>query len=181
MLTELLEPSRVLISPSTDRDEVFRALIARLDDPAARAAACEALAAYPDLPFGSLPGAELVRKETGEVAAILAPAAENDTARRRSRAHGVGPRGSTISFMPEQHREPSTAKVDAARAYVRAWRERVAALEALRLRDLRALSELDAARRFAELLRGRLPAPPKPASGLVEQQRILSRLRRTPE
>ncbi len=90
-------------------------------------------------------------------------------------------RGSTISLMPKQYPKPSATEMDSARAYVHAWRERAAILEALRLRDLRALSERDAARRFAELLRGPLPAPPRPSSGLVEQQRILSRLRRTPE
>lgn len=83
--------------------------------------------------------------------------------------------------MRKQHPEPSATEMGSARAYVRAWRERAAILEAERLRDLRALSELEAARRFAELLQGRLPAPPRSTCGLVEQQRILSRLRRTPE
>jgi sodium/potassium-transporting ATPase subunit alpha len=54
MSRELLAPSRVLISLSTDRDEVFHDLIERLVDPGARKAMSKVLAAYPDLPFGFL-------------------------------------------------------------------------------------------------------------------------------
>jgi nucleotide-binding universal stress UspA family protein len=67
-----------------------------------------------------------------------------------------------------------------ARAYAQAWVKRAEMLDAERLRDLRALSELDGARRFANLLQAGVPAASRPNSGLVEQQRIFARLRRTP-
>lgn len=70
------------------------------------------------------------------------------------------------------------AEQDSARAYVRVWNERTHVLESERLRMLRALSELDAARCFV-LLQGYTPTKPKPTSGLVEQQRVLNRLRQT--
>lgn len=76
--------------------------------------------------------------------------------------------------------QPTAIELHAAQAYARAWRGRAALLETERLRDLRALSERDAARRFVDLLQGPPPGAPRPSSGLVEQQRILSRLRRTP-
>lgn len=75
--------------------------------------------------------------------------------------------------------QPSENELDAARALVRLWRERSQSLEAQRLRDLRALTQADAAQRFAKLLCGASAA--RPDSGLVEQQRIFSRLRRAPE
>ena len=75
---------------------------------------------------------------------------------------------------------PPTPDDHAARAYAQAWRERAQALEAERLRDLRGLSEYDAALRFVMLSQTRVP-PARPGSGLVEQQRIFSRLRRAPE
>lgn len=57
------------------------------------------------------------------------------------------------------------------------WRKGQAALEAERLRCLRSLSEQDAARQFAGLLQIRGPYPLRPSRGLVEQQRLLARLR----
>lgn len=72
------------------------------------------------------------------------------------------------------------SKVDAgAGAYAHKWEKAGVALEAERLRELRALSELEAARRFARLLSGPLPYSLRPGSGLVEQQRIFSRIRHT--
>lgn len=65
----------------------------------------------------------------------------------------------------------------AAKAMVDIWCEAQAALEAERLQCLRSLSELDAARQFAQMLQIRSPYPLRPSSGLVEQQRLLARLR----
>jgi hypothetical protein len=65
-----------------------------------------------------------------------------------------------------------------ARAYVRQWEARSRVLDADRLRELRALSETDAARRFELLTRGVRAAEQRSTSGLVEQQRIFARLRR---
>lgn len=73
-------------------------------------------------------------------------------------------------------RAPAGDGTDAA-AYVRAWRLRSEALDVERLRDLRQLSEVEAARRFAQWLRPTLPCPLRESSGLVEQQRIFARLR----
>lgn len=64
-------------------------------------------------------------------------------------------------------------------AYVRAWRQTAAALEPKRLQALRQLSEIEAAQRFARLLTIPLPYPQRDGSGLVEQQRIFARLRKT--
>ncbi len=65
----------------------------------------------------------------------------------------------------------------AAKEMVDVWDEAQAALEAERLQRLRGLSEQDAARQFAQLLQIRSPYPLRPSSGLVEQQRLLARLR----
>lgn len=54
MLLELLDPARILISSSADREGVFRSCIERLRDTTAQEHARKGLAAYPDLPFGSL-------------------------------------------------------------------------------------------------------------------------------
>lgn len=64
-----------------------------------------------------------------------------------------------------------------ARAWVERWRRAQELLEAERLRELRAMSERESAQRFARLLRIDPPYPLRPSSGLVEQQRILARLR----
>ncbi|MGA8262033.1 MAG: hypothetical protein WB783_17615 [Arenicellales bacterium] len=64
-----------------------------------------------------------------------------------------------------------------ARQYANAWRRAGPELERERLRALRRLSEAEAAKRFALLLRLPGPYPLRPSSGLVEQQRIFSRLR----
>ncbi len=50
-------------------------------------------------------------------------------------------------------------------------------LEAERLRRLHSLSERDAAEQFASLLHWGGVYPLRPTSGLVEQQRILQRMR----
>ena len=65
----------------------------------------------------------------------------------------------------------------AAQAFVAAWERTAAVLDGERRRDLRQLSELESARRFAELLSLPLPYPLRPQSGLVEQQRIFAKLR----
>lgn len=78
---------------------------------------------------------------------------------------------------------PSAAKIftgstlGEAKAYVRFWATADAELEVARLRDLRQLTEVESARRFMELLQIPGPYPLRPDSGLVEQQRIFSRLR----
>lgn len=64
-----------------------------------------------------------------------------------------------------------------AKAYVRFWATAEAELEAERLRDLRELTEAESARRFMRLLQMPGPYPLRSGSGLVEQQRIFSRLR----
>lgn len=64
-----------------------------------------------------------------------------------------------------------------AKAYVRFWAAAEAELEAERLRDLRQLTETESARRFMALLQMPGPYPLRSSSGLVEQQRIFSRLR----
>jgi hypothetical protein len=65
----------------------------------------------------------------------------------------------------------------AAKAYARAWAERSQELERLRLRQLRAMTEAESARRFAELLAPDTGIAPQRSSGLVEQQRVFARLR----
>ena len=71
----------------------------------------------------------------------------------------------------------ATADADS-RAYARAWHQTAAALEPKRLQVLRQLSELEAAQRFDRLLGIPLPYPLREGSGLVEQQRIVDRLRK---
>ena len=64
-----------------------------------------------------------------------------------------------------------------AAAMVDAWRRSQATLDTERVRRLRSLTEQDAARLFAQLLQIHGPYPLRPTSGLVEQQRLLARLR----
>lgn len=64
-----------------------------------------------------------------------------------------------------------------AQAYVQAWRRAETLLENKRLCALRQLSEEEAAQRFARLLCTSESYPLRNGSGLVEQQRIFSRLR----
>ena len=64
-----------------------------------------------------------------------------------------------------------------ARTYAQRWSEAASVLDERRLRDLRALTEVEAARRFALITTG-IKVPGRPTSGLVEQQRIFARLRR---
>lgn len=71
----------------------------------------------------------------------------------------------------------SQSSTAAAKEMVDVWRKGQAALEAERLQRLRGLSELDGARQFAQVLQILSPYPLRPSSGLVEQQRLLSRLR----
>lgn len=73
--------------------------------------------------------------------------------------------------------EPKARHNIGAKEYVSAWRRAGSELDRERLRDLRQLSETDAAERFARLLRLPRPYPLRRGSGLVEQQRIFSRLR----
>ena len=67
---------------------------------------------------------------------------------------------------------------DSARTLTERWRQARPALEDERLQRLRNLSERDAAMQFARLLQIRGTWPLRPSSGLVEQQRILARLRK---
>lgn len=67
---------------------------------------------------------------------------------------------------------------DSARTLADRWRRAQPALEDERLQRLRQLSERDAALQFARLLQIRGTWPLRPSSGLVEQQRILARLRK---
>lgn len=64
-----------------------------------------------------------------------------------------------------------------ARVWVGRWQHAESELEARRLSGLRALTEREAAERFAALLRLEGSYPLRPSSGLVEQQRIFARLR----
>lgn len=74
--------------------------------------------------------------------------------------------------------QPKGSRETGARHYASAWRRAGPELKRERLRELRQLSETEAAKRFALLLRLPSPYPVRRSSGLVEQQRILSRLRR---
>lgn len=65
-----------------------------------------------------------------------------------------------------------------AKALADRWRQSQPALEEERLQRLRGLSEREAALQFARLLQIPSPYPLRPTSGLVEQQRILARLRK---
>jgi len=60
---------------------------------------------------------------------------------------------------------------------VDAWQRAQPELEAERLRALRQMTERESAWRFAHLLCLVKPCPLRESSGLVEQQRIFSRLR----
>lgn len=73
--------------------------------------------------------------------------------------------------------ESNVGRETGALQYASAWRRAGPELERVRLRELRELSETEAAKRFALLLRLPGPYPLRRSSGLVEQQRILSRLR----
>jgi hypothetical protein len=80
--------------------------------------------------------------------------------------------------MNSLDKSPSNQGFDAdAKAMVDRWRRAQTALDAERVQRLRSLSERDAARQFARLLQIRGPWPLRSTSGLVEQQRILARLR----
>lgn len=61
--------------------------------------------------------------------------------------------------------------------YAAAWRRAEVELEAKRLQWLRQLTEEESARCFAELLSSVGEVALRPGSGLVEQQRIIARLR----
>ncbi|MDT8449184.1 MAG: hypothetical protein RQ847_03325 [Wenzhouxiangellaceae bacterium] len=72
-----------------------------------------------------------------------------------------------------------TAEIDrkGARVWVERWQHAESELDARRLSGLRALTEREAAERFAALLRLEGTYPLRPSSGLVEQQRVFDRLR----
>ena len=80
------------------------------------------------------------------------------------------PRSPLADWTPEQ--------VAQGRAWVDRWRTAAPRLEAIRRRELR---ELDTVAAIARLCGPadyhRSPRAPKPTSGLIEQQRLLSRLR----
>jgi hypothetical protein len=69
------------------------------------------------------------------------------------------------------------AKDSGAASFAAAWRRAAPELEAKRLQALRNLSEQESALCFAELLTPAGEYPLRSSSGLVEQQRILARLR----
>jgi len=60
------------------------------------------------------------------------------------------------------------------------WESAGRALEALRRRELQAMTDDDVRRAIADLFSGAVPAelPPRTNSGLVEQQRLFASLRR---
>lgn len=64
-----------------------------------------------------------------------------------------------------------------ARDLAKRWEHAESELEARRLSGMRALTEREAAERFATLLRIEGAYPLRPSSGLVEQQRVFDRLR----
>jgi len=64
-----------------------------------------------------------------------------------------------------------------ARAYAKAWRQAEPQLETERLRALRQLTEKESAQHFARLLCLTAAYPIRNSSGLVEQQRLFSKLR----
>jgi len=67
--------------------------------------------------------------------------------------------------------------MEAAKAYASQWAARSLELERLRLHNLRAMTEADSALLFAQRLSAAPTLPLRPGSGLVEQQRLLARLR----
>ena len=63
--------------------------------------------------------------------------------------------------------------------WVRTWRRAGAALEALRIQELQRVSATEFVRATADVFEaGRRAWPPRLTSGLVEQQRLFSRLPR---
>ena len=60
------------------------------------------------------------------------------------------------------------------------WAAAGPALDALRRRELQAMTDDDVRRAIADIFSGALPAdlPPRTTSGLVEQQRLFANLRR---
>jgi len=64
-----------------------------------------------------------------------------------------------------------------ARDLAKRWKRAESELDARRLPSLRALTEREAAKKFATLLRLEGTYPLRPSSGLVEQQRVFDRLR----
>jgi hypothetical protein len=60
------------------------------------------------------------------------------------------------------------------------WESAGKALEALRRRELRAMTDDDTRRAIADIFSSAMPAdvPPRTTSGLVEQQRLFESLRR---
>lgn len=75
--------------------------------------------------------------------------------------------------------KPETSTRSQAQAYVAAWRRAGPELEARRLRKLEELTEEESARCFAQLLSSLGEFPLRSGSGLVEQQRILAKMRVT--
>jgi hypothetical protein len=74
-------------------------------------------------------------------------------------------------------KEPAMPTRSEAQSYAAAWRRAGPELDAKRLQELRSLSEEDAARRFADLLAAIGEVSMRSSSGLVEQQRLLARMR----
>lgn len=72
---------------------------------------------------------------------------------------------------------PDITTYSEAESYAAAWRRAGPELDSKRLQELRNLSEEEAARRFAELLATIGDVPLRSGSGLVEQQRLLARMR----
>jgi hypothetical protein len=82
-----------------------------------------------------------------------------------------------MQVMSTSNRDAPQSDDRDAQTFASTWMRTGAELEAVRLRELRALTELDAARRFARLLWKPTGEALRPESGLVEQQRIFARLR----
>jgi hypothetical protein len=74
-------------------------------------------------------------------------------------------------------KSPDRSTRTEAESYAAAWRRAGPALDEQRLQTLRSLSEEDSARRFAELLTPVVDFPLRSSSGLVEQQRVLAKMR----
>jgi hypothetical protein len=74
----------------------------------------------------------------------------------------------------------SAEAVEQGRRWVAAWRDAGPRLEAVRRRELRELDPVEAIAKLREPADYRVePRAPKPTSGLVEQQRVFARFRRT--
>jgi len=113
-----------------------------------------------------------------DVSARLQKASRKATERQFKASSGIGVICCYDSGMNSLEKSSSIpGHHAAATAMVNRWRHSQPEVEAERLQRLRGLSERDAASQFSRLLQISGPYPLRPTSGLVEQQRILARLR----